>query len=87
VRCARAAHNDGEDVDFDTWPVVAYGVCEGCVFVPNQVGCLGEVVVSAVLPFPYLNFLNRRVYAAAVSVTDISRFEEANEIGFVRRGS
>jgi hypothetical protein len=29
VRCVRAAHNDGEDVDFRTWPVVTYGVCEG----------------------------------------------------------
>jgi hypothetical protein len=58
VRCARAAHDDGEDVDFGTFLVVAYGICEGCVFGSNQVGCLGEVVVCTVLPLPYLNFLN-----------------------------
>jgi hypothetical protein len=58
VRCARAAYDDGEDIDLGTWPVVADGICEGCVFGSNQVGCLGEVVVCAVLPLPYLNFLN-----------------------------
>ena len=58
VRCARAAHDDGEDVDYGSWPVVADGICEGCVFVSNQVGCVGEVVVSAVFPFPYLNLFN-----------------------------
>ena len=36
----------------------ADGVCEGCVFGANQVGCLGEVVVRAILPLPDLNFLN-----------------------------
>jgi hypothetical protein len=58
VRCARAAHDDGEDVDFSTWPVAADGICEGCVFGTNQLGCLGEVVVCALLPFPYLNLFN-----------------------------
>jgi hypothetical protein len=58
VRCARAAHDHGEDVDIGTWPLVADGICEGCVFGANQVICLGEVVVYAVLPFSYLNFLN-----------------------------
>jgi hypothetical protein len=58
VWCTRAAHDDGEDVDLGTWPLVADGMCEGCVFGSNQVGCLGEVVVCAVLPLPYLNFLN-----------------------------
>jgi hypothetical protein len=41
VRCTRAAHDDGEDVDLGTWPVVADGICEGRVFGSNQVGCLG----------------------------------------------
>jgi hypothetical protein len=59
VRCTHAAHDDGEDVDLGTWPVGTDGICEGCVSRSNQVGCLGEVVVSAVLPLPYLNFLNR----------------------------
>jgi hypothetical protein len=55
VRCARAAHDYGEDVDLSTWPVATDGICKGCVFGTNQVGRLGEVVVCAVLPFPYLN--------------------------------
>jgi hypothetical protein len=59
VWCTRAAHDDGEDVDLGILPVVADGIREGCVFGSNQVGCLGEVVVCAVLPLPYLNFLNR----------------------------
>jgi hypothetical protein len=59
VRCTCAAYDDGEDVDYGTWPVDADGICEGCVFGSSQVGCLGEVVVSAVLPLPYLTFLNR----------------------------
>jgi hypothetical protein len=58
VRCARAAHDDGEDFDFETWPMVADSICEGCVFATNHLGCLGEVVVRAVLPFPYLNLFN-----------------------------
>jgi hypothetical protein len=59
VRCTRAAHDDGEDVDLGTWLMVADGICEGCVFGTDQVGCLGEVVVSVVLPLPNLNFLNK----------------------------
>jgi hypothetical protein len=58
VRCTRAAHDDGEDVDLGTWPLVADGICEGCVFGANQLGFLGEVIVSAVLPFPYLNLFD-----------------------------
>jgi hypothetical protein len=69
VRCTPAAHDDGEDVDLGTWLVVADGICEGCVFCSNEVGCLGEVVVGAVLPLPYLNLFDRRVTAATVSVT------------------
>jgi hypothetical protein len=59
VRCARKAHDDGEDVDFGTLPVAADGTCEGCVFGTNQLGSVGEVVVRAVLPLPYLNLFNR----------------------------
>jgi hypothetical protein len=59
VRRARsAAHDDGEDVYFGTWPMAADGICEGCVFGANQVGCLRGVVVRVVLPFPYLNLFN-----------------------------
>jgi hypothetical protein len=87
VRCPRAAHDDGEYVDLGTWPVVADGICGGCVFCSNQVGCLGEVVVGALLPLPYLNLFDRRVTVATVCVADESRFEEADEIGFVCRGS
>jgi hypothetical protein len=58
VWCTRAAHDDGEDVDFGTWPMVADGICEGFVFGTDQLGCLGEVVVRAILPLPYLNLFN-----------------------------
>jgi hypothetical protein len=58
VRSARAANDDGEDVDFGTSPLAADGLCEGCVIGTNQLGCLGEVVVRAVLPLPYLNLFN-----------------------------
>jgi hypothetical protein len=37
VRCTRAAHDDGVDVDLGIWLVVADGNCEGCVFGSNQV--------------------------------------------------
>jgi hypothetical protein len=68
--------------------VVADGICEECEFCSNHVGCLGEVVVGAVLPLLYLNLFYRRVTAATVCVAvDESRFEEADEIGFVCRGS
>jgi hypothetical protein len=49
--------------------------------------CVGEAVVRAVLPFPYLNLFNRGVSAAAVCVTDVSRFEEADKVGFMGRRS
>jgi hypothetical protein len=58
VRCTRAAHHDGEDVYIGTWPMAADGICEGCVFGTNQVGCLGEVVARAVFPLSYLNLFN-----------------------------
>ena len=57
MRRARAAHDDGEDVDLGTWPVDADGACEGCVFGTIQVGCLGEVAVCAIFIFSYLNLL------------------------------
>jgi hypothetical protein len=86
VRRARAAHDDGEDVDLGTWPVGADGICEGCVFGTNQVGCLGELVVCALFPFFYLNLFNGRVAPTTVCVTDESRFEEADKVGFVCGG-
>jgi hypothetical protein len=58
VRFTRAAHDDGEFVDFGSWTLAADGICEGCVFGTNQLGCVGEVVIRVVLPFPYLNLLN-----------------------------
>jgi hypothetical protein len=39
------------------WARMAFA--RGCIFGSNQVGWFGEVVASAVLPLPYLNFLNR----------------------------
>jgi hypothetical protein len=58
VRCTRAAHDDGEDVDHCAWPVAADGVCEGCVFGAYEVSCLGEVIIRAIVPFPYLNLFD-----------------------------
>jgi hypothetical protein len=87
VRCTRAAHDDGEDVDCGTSLVLTYGIGEGAVFGTNQLGCVREVVVRAILPFPYLNLFNRRVSAATVRVTDVSRFDESDEVAFVCGGS
>jgi hypothetical protein len=75
VRCTRAAHDDGKDVAFGTWPVLAGGIGEGDVFGASHMSCVGEVVVRALLPFPYPNLLNRGVSAANVCVTDVSRHE------------
>jgi hypothetical protein len=58
VRCTRAAHDDGGDVYLCAWPLAADGVRKGCVFGTYEMSCLGEVVVRAVLPFPYLNLFN-----------------------------
>jgi hypothetical protein len=58
VRCTRAAHDDGRDVDFGTWLVLADGNGEGGVFAADHYSCVGEVVVRAVLPLPYLNLSN-----------------------------
>ena len=87
MRCTCAAHDDGKDVYHCAWPVAADGVCKGCVFGTDEVSCVGEVIVRAVLPLSYLNLFDGCVSAAAVSVTDKSRFEKANEIGFVCGGS
>jgi hypothetical protein len=48
---------------------------------------VGEVIVRAILPFPYMNLFDGGVSAAAVCVTDESRFEEADKVGFVCGGS
>jgi hypothetical protein len=87
VRCTRAAHNDGEDIYQCALPVAADGVCKGGVFGTYEVRCLRDVIVRAVLPFPYLNLFYGSVTAATVCVTDEARFEEADEVGFVCGGS
>jgi hypothetical protein len=86
VWCTCAAHDDGKDVDFGTWRVVSDGIGERGVFGTNQLGCLGEVVVRAVLPFPYMDLFNRGVSATTICVTDVSRFEESDKVGLVRWG-
>jgi hypothetical protein len=48
------------------WPVAADGVCKGCVFGTYEVSCAGEVIVCAVLPFPYLNLFYGCVTSATV---------------------
>jgi hypothetical protein len=42
-------------------------------------------VVCQILPFPYLNFY-RRILSSAVRISNESRFEWADEVGFVGRG-
>jgi hypothetical protein len=67
--------------------VAADGVRKGSVFGTDEVSSLGEVIVRALLPFPYLNLFDGCVSAAAVCVTDEARFEEADKVGFVCGGS
>jgi hypothetical protein len=67
--------------------MAADGICQGCVFGTNQVGRLGEVVVRAVFPLSYLNLFNGLVSTATVCVTDESKFEEADKVGFMRGGT
>jgi hypothetical protein len=59
----------------------------GGVFIANNLCGVGGVVVRAVFPFPYLNTFSQGVTSAAVRVSDESRFEKPDEVGFVGRGS
>jgi hypothetical protein len=43
-------------------------------------------VVLAMFPFPYLNLCDRGVTSAAVCVSDESRIEKPDEVGFMCRG-
>jgi hypothetical protein len=63
VRCTRAAHDDVKDVDFGTWLVLADGIGEWSVSRAYQLSCVGEIVVRALFPFPYVNLVNRGVSA------------------------
>jgi hypothetical protein len=87
VRCACAAHDYGKNVDCGTRPLLANCIGEGDICVANHLCVVGEVVVCAVFPFPYLNIFNRGVPSAFVRVSDESRFEKPDEVGFVCRGS
>jgi hypothetical protein len=44
-------------------------------------------VVCAIFPFSYPNLINRGVTSAAVRMSDESRFEEPDEVEFMRGGS
>ena len=48
---------------------------------------MSEVVVCAVLPFPYLNLFYGCVTSATVGVTNEAGFEDADEVRFVCGGS
>jgi hypothetical protein len=87
VRCTCAAHDYGKNIDFGTWVVSANGIGDGGVFMANRLCSVGEVVVRAVRPFPYLNNLNRQVSSSAVCVSNVSRIEKHDEVGFVCWGS
>jgi hypothetical protein len=86
VRCSSSAHAYGENIDIGTWLVLAKGIGERGVFIANHVCGVGEVVVCAILPFPYLSLFNRGVSSSAVGVSDESRFEKPDEVRFVSRG-
>jgi hypothetical protein len=87
VACARATPAYGKNGNFSTRHVQANGIGEGGIFVVNYVCGVGEVVVSAIFLFPYLNMFDRGVPSASARVTDESRFEEPDEVGFVCWGS
>jgi hypothetical protein len=57
------------------------------IFVTNHVCGVGEVMVSAIFPFPNLNFLDRGIPSASVCVPDESRFEEPDKVLLVCQGS
>jgi hypothetical protein len=87
VRCTCAAHENGTDVDLGTRLVLTNGIGEGGgVLIANQRCCVGEVVVCAIFPYPYLNLFNGGVASTAVRMSDDSRFEEPDKEGFVCGG-
>jgi hypothetical protein len=55
VRGAGATHDDGEDINLSTGPVLAEGVCEESVFVADELCSVLEIVVGAIFQFPDLN--------------------------------
>jgi hypothetical protein len=52
------------------------------VFIADKLCNMGEVVVRAIFPFPYMNLFNRGVTSSAVCVSDESRFKESDEVGY-----
>jgi hypothetical protein len=54
VRCACSAHDYRKNVDFGTLLVLSSGIGKGVVSIANHLCGVGEVVVCAVFPFPYL---------------------------------
>jgi hypothetical protein len=85
VWCAYPTHDDRENDDLSTRPVLANGIGEGSIFVANHVCGVGEVVVRAIFPFPSLNLFYWEVLSASFRVADKSGFEEHDEIRFVCR--
>jgi hypothetical protein len=57
VRCACAAPDYGKNVYFGIRPVLANSIGDGGIFVANHLCGVGEVMVRAVFPFPYLDIL------------------------------
>jgi hypothetical protein len=65
---------------------MANGIGEGGLVADHVCG-VGEAVISFIFPFPYLNLLDRGVPSASVCVSDESRFEEPDKVGFMGGGS
>jgi hypothetical protein len=67
VGCARTTHDDGKNVDFSNRPVLADGIGEGGIlFLANHMCGVGDVVVSAIFPFPYMNQISGMVGSGIV---------------------
>jgi hypothetical protein len=71
------------NAELGTWPMSSNGIGERGVVIAKQLCGVGEVVVSALFPFPYLDLFNSGVTSIAVRMPDESRFEEPDEVGFV----
>jgi hypothetical protein len=87
VRCNCAARDYGKSVDPAPSQRCRMALANGGVFIVNRLCGVGEVVVGAVFPFPYLNLCNGGVTSTAVCMSNESRFEEPDEVSFVSGGS
>jgi hypothetical protein len=82
-----ATHNDGEDIYLGTRLVESEGVGKRGVFISDKLRGVMEVIVCAILPFPYFDLFNRGVATSGIRVADEHGFEESDEVEHVSEGS